>query len=419
MTVVRSTRRWRGVVAVPLLAGAAGALFANRALLLASVVGVVYAAYPRLTGLSEPDVEVDRSLDADGDGVVEVTVTARNAGDRPLPELRLADGVPPSASVIDGSPRHATALRPGGTTSFSYTVQTRAPERLNAPQFGPTTVVARDSSGATEAEMTVEHEADGDRSVAASIPLRRRTRAETGRLASGEGGSGLEFHHVRRYRRGDPQSRIDWRRFARTGELSTVAFRRERAPSVAFCLDARPAAYRSNDDGPHAVAAGVEAIRRLYAGLRKTNARAGLLVLGRDERLSPGTGAEHDVRFREALSAVPDRSPAADGGVGDGSPAELRRIGDRLAAETQVVFVTPTTDEFALEAALTFEAADHPVTVLSPDVTATGTLGERLATVERDRRLRSLRRSGVRVVDWDREESLERAVARARNGWSA
>lgn len=348
-----------------------------------------------------------------------MTVTARNAGDRPLPELRLADGVPPSASVIGGSPRHATALRPGGTTSFSYTVQTRAPERPNARRFGPTTVLARDSSGATEAEMTVEHETDGDRSVAASIPLRRRTRAETGRLASGAGGSGLEFHHVRRYRRGDPQSRIDWRRFAQTGELSTVAFRRERAPSVAFCLDARPAAYRSNDDGPHAVAAGAEAIRRLYAGLRETNARAGLIALGRDERLSPGTGAEHDVRFREALAAVPDRSPAADGGVGDGSSAELRRLDDRLAAETQVVFVTPTTDEFALEAALTLEAADHPVTVLSPDVTATETLGERLATVERDRRLWSLRRSDVRVVDWNREESLERAVARARNGWSA
>lgn len=419
MTRVRSTGRWRGVVAIPLLTAALGALFTNRALLLASVVGVVYATYPRLTRVSEPNVEISRSVerpaDGDADGVAEVALTARNAGDRPIPELRVADGVPPSASVVDGSPRHATALRSGEATSFRYAVRTAQGEPPTASQFDPVTVVARDLSGATEVETAIDPEDEADRSPATSLPLRRRTRAETGRLASDQGGSGLEFHHVRDYRRGDPQSRIDWRHFARTGELSTVSFRRERAPSVEFCLDARPAAYRSSDGDRTAVAMGAEAIRQLYEDLRATNAHTGLVVLGHDQRLDPATGSEHDARFREALAAPPEPTHATD----DGARAELDHLHDRLAAETQVVFVTPTTDSFALEAALMFEAEGRPVTVISPDVTTTGTLGERLATVERDRRLRSLRRSGVRVVDWDGETSLDGAIARACAGWSA
>lgn len=419
MTAARPTGRWRGVVALPLLAGAAGALFARPSLLLLSVVGIAYAVYPRVTGISPSDVDVrvDRSLDAadpDRGETVEVTVTARNAGDRTLPDLRFVDGVPSSLPVTDGRPRHATALRPGETTSFSYSV---AVER-GAHRFEPTRVVARDLSGATEVETTagrgsvVEWAAD-----AAATPLRERTRVESGRIASGDTGSGLEFHHVRRYRRGDPQSRIDWRRFARTGELSTVEFRLERAPSVVFCLDARPPAYRSN--GADAVASGVDAIRRMHAGLRSTNAYVGLAVLGRGEWVPPGGGADHDARVRAATEAVPDRPAVGDGGESGGPDAQLRLLDDRLSADAQVVFVSPMVDEFALEAASTLEAAGHAVTAVSPNVTATESLGERLADVERERRLRSLRRTGTRVVDWSPSEPLERAIARARRGWSA
>lgn len=419
MTAVRSTHRWRGVVAVPLLAAAAGALFAEPSLLLLSVVGVTYAAYPLVTEVSSVDVAVERSVDAaavDGEAV-EVTVIARNVGDRPIPELRLVDDVPPSVAVVEGTPRHATALRPGGESSFSYAVAAeRGPSRL-----GSTTVVARDLSGATEAEKTVEHDdtVTGTGPATVSLPLRKQTRDEIGRIASGEGGSGLEFHHVRRYRRGDPQNRIDWRRFARTGELSTVAFRLERAPSVAFCLDARPTAYRASGDDSHAVASGVGVVRRLYADLRETNARVGLAVLGREDWISPGAGPEHDARLRGALAAVPDRPAAVDGGAVESDADELRLFDDRLSAATQVVFVSPMTDEFAHDAALTLEAGGHAVTVVSADATAPASVGGRLAAVERARRLRSLRRAGVRVVDWDPSDPFESAVARAQTEWSA
>jgi uncharacterized protein (DUF58 family) len=51
-------------------------------------------------------------------------------------------------------------------------------------------------------------------------------------------------------------------------------------------------------------------------------------------------------------------------------------------------------------------AAGHPVLVVSPDVTGTGSPGARVAAAERRLRLRQLRACGARVVDWDPGEPL-------------
>ncbi|MCD2201940.1 hypothetical protein [Halobacterium sp. KA-6] len=64
------------------------------------------------------------------------------------------------------------------------------------------------------------------------------------------------------------------------------------------------------------------------------------------------------------------------------------------------------------------EARGNPVTVVSPDVTGSDTLGQQVARIERATRIRSLRRAGVRVVDWPTEDSFPVAVATARRGWS-
>jgi hypothetical protein len=53
------------------------------------------------------------------------------------------------------------------------------------------------------------------------------------------------------------------------------------------------------------------------------------------------------------------------------------------------------------------------VTVLSPDATADGSVGERLAGVERRNRLHRLRRVGVDVVDWGPADPLGPTLAAA------
>jgi uncharacterized protein (DUF58 family) len=467
MSTRRTTGRWRGVVAVALFAGAIGVFAKRPDVLLCAVVGVAFAVYPQVTSGPTVDVEVDRAVSDRApthDEPTEVTVTVRNAGESTLPDVRIVDGVPPMLPVSGGSARHATALRPGETTRFSYELTARH----GTHSFGETTVIARDVSGMRERETTVSADAEIDCHAAVPVvPLRAQTGRRPGRIATDSGGSGIEFDRTRTYRAGDPLNRIDWRRYARTGTLTTVEFREERAASVVVCVDARPPAYRAREGEPHAVSHGVAAAREICAALSETHDRAGLAAFGRDFLWeAPGMGAEHDARLRRVLAthptlsprppdgsgsrsgsrgrsrspssplfgplvpetldplagtleslSLPRESPTARPGIADGGEskateqtAELRR---RLDGETQVLLLSPLLDDDVVEAALTLEAGGNAVTVVSPDVTTAETVGGRLARTRRANRSHSLQRAGVPVVDWDTAESLGAALLRA------
>lgn len=422
MTTVRSTHRWRGVVAVPLVAGAAGLLLQRPSLLFLAAVGVVFATYPRVTSAPTTDLDIERRLDHTTPGhgdPVEVTVEVTNAGDTLVADLRLVDGVPPMLEVSDGTPYHAAALRPGASSLFSYEVTAKR----GSHQFEPATAMVRDASGATEVETTVATETAIEcRTDLPEVPLRRQTRQYAGHLVTDDGGSGVEFHGTREYRFGDPVSRVDWRRFARSRELTTVEYREERAASVVLCLDAREPAYRAEcSDEPHAVSYGRAAVEQLHAELRETPNRVGIAALGRELCwLAPGVGTEHRVRADRLLSTHPTLStyPPRAGDADDGE-GQLAELGKRLGTDTQVVFVSPLVDEFAADAALELEAAGHAVTVVSPDVTADDTAGGQLTGVERDYRLAALRESGIPAVDWSPTDPLGSELVDARERWSA
>jgi uncharacterized protein (DUF58 family) len=145
----RETHRWYGVAAVGFVAAGAGAIVNQPGLLLASVVGIAFAAYAQ-TSSSPPATELrlERELsdpDPRAGQAVEVTVRVVNEGGT-LPDLRLVDGVPPALEVTEGSPRLATALRTGRSATFRYTVEARR----GVHPFEPMTIIARDASGATE-----------------------------------------------------------------------------------------------------------------------------------------------------------------------------------------------------------------------------------------------------------------------------
>ena len=472
MTTVRTTDRWRGVVALALFAGAVGIVARRPLALLSAVVAVAFAIYPRVSPTPPVALDLERAVEetASPGDAVEVTVTLRNVGDRTLPDVRIVDGVPPMLSVSSGNARHAAVLRPGAATTFSYEVAAAAGRH----QFDPATVLVRDASGATEVETTVGTETEIDCTEAVpDAPLRRQTDARVGPVATDDGGSGVEFYRTREYRPGDPMSRVDWNRLARTGELTTVDFREERAASVVVCLDARRVAYRARDDEPHAVAYGAAAAESLCSALLGTRQRVGLAAVGREFCWrSPGTGSDHAARVREMLAAHPtlsaippgedgtapsansptdaraDGSARADGGTlrdaertsperttarserdedqrnsdagaDPDAAAQVTELRKRLAADAQVVWVSPLVDEFAVRTALELEASGTAVTVVSPDPTDDATVGGRLARVERENRIVALRRSGVSVVDWDPDDPLSTAVAVAERRRSA
>ena len=346
-----------------------------------------------------------------------VTVTVRNVGDGALPDLRLLDGVPPALET-DGPARLGTALRPGAAATFGYRVTAVRGEH----DWEPLRAISRGASGSRERVAEIESgttmRCSPTLSATASLPLRGLTTQFAGRVETDVPGPGLEFYATREYRRGDPVNRIDWNRYARTGELSTVQFREERAASVVLLIDARESAYAASEpDADTAVEASVEAAGQAFTALLDGGDRVGIAALGpRDCWLSPGAGTAHAARGRETLGTDPALAP---------TPSEgrfyralwLRRFRRRLPADAQVLFFTPLVDDEAASLARRVDAHGHLVTVLSPDVTAADTPGRRLVAFERRERLRELRSAGIRAVEWG-DRSFPVAVARATGRWS-
>jgi len=236
-----------GLGAIAFACAGAGVLVRSRALLLGVVVIVAYLAYADVFEAPAVSLAVAHRLDTDraepGDRV-EVTVAVKNTGDETLPDLRLIDDVPAALEVVDGPARTATALRPGATMTFSYTVLARRGEH----SFDGITVLARTLSGTIERRQdlaTERHTFSCTPMLATTttVPLQKLTSQFTGRVETDAAGEGVEFTSVREFRSGDSLSRVDWNRFARDRELATVEFREERKATVVLLLDLRAPAY--------------------------------------------------------------------------------------------------------------------------------------------------------------------------------
>ncbi|QLH78882.1 DUF58 domain-containing protein [Halosimplex rubrum] len=445
------TGRWLTAVAVALVVGSAGVYFGRPALLLAAVVGLAYTAYPLVTAGPTATLALTRAVDdaspAYGDAVT-VTATLTNTGSRTLPDVRFVDGVPPRLAVRGGTPRRAVALGPGESATVRYVVEAE----LGTHRFEPATVTCYDRSGgvrvetelgvgtgsgrADEANETGEADGDGETddteavsTLECSVPVEgvpppRRTARATGRTVVDASGSGVEFDRTREYRPGDPADRIDWRRYARTGDLTTVEYRPDRRRSVVVCLDARPRSVRRAGDGDaDAVTAGGAAAAALATTLLDRGARVGVARLGpRFELVGPGGGRHHRERITTLLTDSTDGpSAASDGGnaaadpaaatdgaggpaVPSGSADEFRgqvdEVLERTGGAVEFVLVTPLLDEFGVDVARRAAERGRGVATLSPDVTGDGSLGAEVVGVERRNRIEALRSTGVPVGDW-------------------
>lgn len=416
MTTVERTHRWRAAFAFVLFTSSVGLYIERPLVLLASIIGLAYTAYPLL--VPEPTVTLGLSRTVtdetpDYGESVTVTVTVTNTGSRTLADLRLIDGVPSLLTVTDGTARHTATLRPGASTTFQYTVVAK----YGSHQFEPATAIVQDISGsiriqtevAAETKTAVRDTLECTVDVH-DIRLRCQTQQYTGRTPADTGGTGIEFHQTRAYQRGDPVNQIDWKQFARTRNLTTVEFREERRTAVVLCLDARARAVRTKQPNePHAVAYSVAAATEVLTKLRAQSEQVGVAVFGSEFAwLAPGTGSHHYAQATQLLATHRNaRSAQADSpeGMSD-KPDQLQQFFAHSGDNIEVILFSPLLDEFGVTAAQHLEVNGHAVTVLSPDVSTDETLGAELAEIERANRVQSLRNSRIPVGDWTPEEPL-------------
>jgi len=380
-----------------------------------------------MSGTPKLTVELDREVSERSPRPsedVEVTMTVKNYGEDAIADLRIVDGVPEQLAVVDGSPRHGTSLGPLETVSFSYTIRTQR----GAHEFEPTTLVAKSMSGTAETHekrnlpMTITCD-----TYVEDVPLSQLTTSMPGHIDTNASGEGIEFHSTREYRPSDPMSRIDWKRFARTQELTTVNFRESRAASVLLLVDARSKACITRRSGePNAIDLSGYAAERMTAALVRQNDRVGFALYGpQDLFIAPNGGREQVARVRAELEKVqtPRMTTSGSGLFGTGHDEHLRdsrfkRIRKRLSSETQVIFLSPLADDMAVSIAKRFDAHGHAVTIVSPDMTGIDTPGGTVSGLARAERLNEVRRSGLRVIDWSPDEPLAAAVSK-HTRWSA
>ncbi|MFC7251643.1 DUF58 domain-containing protein [Halomicroarcula sp. GCM10025324] len=420
---IHPTGHWQGVSVIALVGIGAGMLVEQPAVLLAGVVGIAYAAFARSGALEPGRVTVERTLSdhrPDPGDTVAVSVTVSNESGGTLADLRIVDGVPEALEVTDGSPRFGTALSPESSATFEYEVTARR----GVHDFGDTVVAGRDLAAELEQEQAHHFESTitcipALRPLNVRVPLRDRATQYVGQVETAGGGPGVEFHSTRDYRSGDPLSRIDWNRRARTGELTTIDFREERSTSVLLLVDVREAAYRSAaPHTAHAVDRAVDAAGQVFATLVDTGNRVGIAAYGSDSCwLSPSSGAGHTAAAREMLATHDAFSPVPKESRPSSVPWE-NRLRKRLSAGTQVMFFSPLCDEHSAGLARRLDEYGYPVSIVTPDPTADRTPGHRLARIARALRLSRLRGAGIPVIDWETDTHLEGALARFIGRWS-
>lgn len=433
--------RWGVATTATAALVAVGILTGMPVFVLGGVAPLAYVALVNATGVGEPDIVVHRSVEPErprpGDEVT-VRVEVENVGDGVLPDLRVVDGVPAKLAVVQGSPRAALGLRPGHTESFEYRVVAKRGDHA----FPQPRVRVRSLTGADV--VTATGEQAGVTNLQCSlpidaVPLREQTIEFFGPRRTDTPGSGIEFHSTREYRPGDRLTRINWRRYAETGELTTVEFRKAKRATVVLVVDARAASDVAHGVGyPSAIEYSLYAADRAIPPLRSAGNSVGVTALGADlDPVEPTTSRDVRRGRDEVRSAVAPstsaRGASADGGEAircrhsgrtkrrdhgrasaGNSASDLRK---QLPSEAQVVLLSPVVDEYPLDVARILGAYGHAITVVSPDPTVGGSPGQRVASVRRRDRLVRLREAGARVVDWNPEESLSVALATALTQW--
>jgi uncharacterized repeat protein (TIGR01451 family) len=439
MTLFERSRFWPATVLAVLLA-ALGVLAADPVLLFAAVIPLAPVAYGALVVEPPEDpVSVERTVSdqtpTPGEAV-RVTLSVTNESDEYLPDVRVVDGVPKEIAVVDGSPRGHVTLQPEETDSIEYTVRVpRGEVRFDAPGIS-----VRSLSGGAERRLKPDVPTEIRAPVKTdAVPLHEQTARISGRIETNDAGAGIAFHSSREYRPGDPINRVDWNRYASTGELSTVEFHEEKAATVVIVVDdrvesgvvaaagERDAGLRSREAAGELAGALLDAGDRVGVAVKdaergfcpnKNNGRwfAGSDVYGSGEAYLPPRGAGSAAetacrRLLETRESVPHDLPLRIHGFWTASD-----LADHMPQEAQMVLFSPLVDDQPVEAAKTWIARGHPVTVVSPNPIPE-TIGGSIAEHGRRERRDALQRAGARVIDWEGTDALSAAVERAEVSW--
>jgi uncharacterized protein (DUF58 family) len=383
---------------------------------------LVYLASAVFSRHHEPRLQVTRTLSAQritGGKPIRVRIQVINQGGR-LNEVLLKDDLG-GRTPLEGTLTRLVSLSPGDQIEWEYSIQLQRGEQT----FKGLYLEAGDPSGLfAHRELMPAHE-----SVLfypqivrlQRIPIRpRQTRGFAGSIPARVAGSGVDFFGVRGYMPGDRLRQINWRLSARRDDmLYTNEFEQERSADVGLILDARLPSYppssepAGNGSEKSLFDHTVQAAAALAMAFLEDGHRLSLLIYGYVlERVFPGYGKRQLNRVMQSLArARPGFNFALE---------SLNYLPTRLfPAGSQLVMVSPLSPyDFSIYRRLRSQGYEIILVSPNPLIHEARTINNRpsldhavrLAKVQRELLLRSLRNIQVQVVDWNTDLPLDGAL---------
>ena len=386
------------------------------------IVGLTFISFLAINGWIEghSDLEIKREVSAvnvyKGDDI-NVVLTITNKSYRRTQQLEVFDNVPHEMKMRKGINLMRMNLGPGQTATIRYTV--RCPLRGHYT-IGPTSIRYRNTFNLFVSETSV-----GDRSDITVFPQVRDVeealiRSDVPKMYTGATtlktpGQGMEFYALREYFPGDSFRSINWKAFARTGELMVNEKTRDAVTDVFIILDTRDVA-RIGTVLKNPLEMGTVAAASIANYFIKRRDSVSLVTYGeRMDFLPPETGDKQHYKVLSQLAAVESKGSMP-------LQAVTNALSPRISRGSPVFIISSLEgDGTTLSAIRNLSGKGHEVIVLSPSsidlerlVSRIPRMAYEVLKLERQNRLTAISGYGAKVIDWTPSVELSQALLQIR-----
>ena len=386
------------------------------------IIGLTFIAFISINGWIEghSDLEITRFVPHSnvykGD-LVEVTLTITNNSYKRTQQLEVFDNVPHEMKLRRGINQMRLNLGPGQTTKIEY--------KLSCPlrghySIGPISMRYRNAFDLFVTESRIDDICDitvfpqvreiEDAMLRADVP-----KMYTGATTLRSPGPGMEFYSLREYLSTDSLRSINWKAYARTGDLMVNQKTRDAVTDIFIILDTREVS-RIGTALKNPLEMGTIAASSIANHFLKRKDSVALITYGsKMDYLPPDTGDKQHYKILSRLASV-DASGSMP------LQAVTNALAPRISRGSPVFVISSLEgDGTTLPAIRNLSGKGHEIIVLSPSsidlerlVSRIPRMSYEVLKLERQNRLTAVSVFGAMVIDWMPEVELSQALLQSR-----
>ncbi len=386
------------------------------------IIGLTFIAFISISGWvsGHSDLEIVRNVPHSnvykGDSI-EVSLTITNNSYRRTQQLEIFDNVPHEMKIRRGLNQIRVNLGPGQSTKIEYTV--RCPLRGHYT-IGPVSIRHRNAFDLFVNEAKIDDFCDitvfpqvrdvEDAMLRADVP-----KMYTGATTLRTPGPGMEFYSLREYLSTDSLRSINWKAFARTGELMVNEKTRDAVTDVFIIFDVREVS-RIGTVLKNSLEMGAIAAASIATHFLKRKDSVALVTYGRNMDFLPAdTGDKQQYKILNTLaSAKPGGSMPLQ--------AVTNSMAPRISRGSPVFIISSLEGDGTTQPAIrNLSGNGHSVTILSPSsidlerlVSRIPRMSYEVLKIERQNRLTAVSGYGANVIDWMPDVELSQALMQTR-----